>query len=84
MLTFYNLKKLGILTEQDSGQGSTPLNKVTSGVASMAKRSSHKSLCRKLNLVSQGGIGLDSGQGSTPLDKVTSLGSTSLIKVTIR
>ena len=37
----------------------------------MAKCSSHKSLCRKLNLVGQGEIGLDSGQGSTPLNKVT-------------
>ena len=63
MLTFYNLSKLGILTDQDMATptpatplgkvtAATSLSKVTSGVAAMTKRSSFKSLCRRLALVS--------------------------------
>ncbi|KAJ8304877.1 hypothetical protein KUTeg_018460 [Tegillarca granosa] len=55
MLTFYNLKRLGILKGQESQlpqqQGGTPLNKVTSGVASITSRSSYKNLCKRLNLI---------------------------------
>ncbi|KAK3094955.1 hypothetical protein FSP39_008319 [Pinctada imbricata] len=50
MLTFNNLNKLGMLTEQDqSGQISTPIGKMPSGVN--LRRSSYRNLCKKLNLV---------------------------------
>ncbi|XP_056021791.1 vacuolar protein sorting-associated protein 33B-like isoform X1 [Ostrea edulis] len=52
LVTFSNLKSLGILTEQEAGsQAATPLNKVTSGVAAMTRRSTFKSLCKKLSLI---------------------------------
>lgn len=54
MLTFYNLSKLGVLTDQEMAttQPTSSLGKVTSGVVAMTKQSSFKSLCRRLALVS--------------------------------
>ncbi|XP_022334055.2 vacuolar protein sorting-associated protein 33B-like isoform X1 [Crassostrea virginica] len=52
LVTFSNLKSLGIVTEQETGsQASTPLNKVTSGMAAMTRRSTFKTLCKKLSLI---------------------------------
>lgn len=53
LVTFSNLKSLGIVTEQETGsQAGTPLNKVASGMAAMTRRSTFQSLCKKLSLVS--------------------------------
>ncbi|XP_062574358.1 vacuolar protein sorting-associated protein 33B-like isoform X2 [Saccostrea cucullata] len=52
LITFSNLKLLGILTEQETGsQAATPLNKVTSGMAAITRRSTFQSLCKKLSLI---------------------------------
>lgn len=52
LVTFSNLKSLGIVTEQETGsQAGTPLNKVASGMAAMTRRSTFQSLCKKLSLV---------------------------------
>ncbi|XP_063433464.1 vacuolar protein sorting-associated protein 33B-like [Mytilus trossulus] len=53
MLTFYNLSKLGMITDQEltTIQPATSLGKVTSSMAAMTKHSSFKSLCRRLALI---------------------------------
>nr|XP_011447876.2 vacuolar protein sorting-associated protein 33B isoform X4 [Crassostrea gigas]XP_034325604.1 vacuolar protein sorting-associated protein 33B isoform X3 [Crassostrea gigas] len=52
LVTFSNLKSLGIVTDQETGsQAGTPLNKVASGMAAMTRRSTFQSLCKKLSLI---------------------------------
>ena len=49
MITFFNLHKIGLLREQDSG--TTSAAKTFPGMAALAKSSSFKNLRKKLNLV---------------------------------
>ncbi|XP_069135773.1 vacuolar protein sorting-associated protein 33B-like [Argopecten irradians] len=46
MLTFYNLKRLGLLTDQEG-----PTTPITGVQAAMGKRGSYKSICKRLALI---------------------------------
>lgn len=52
MITFYNLQKIGLLREQETGTQSTKaLPKMAAGMAALAKSSSFKNLRKRLNLI---------------------------------